>query len=176
MSDYNQGFPPPGNQGGQGPEQPGFGQVPPQGSPYGQQPPPGPQGPRPGPQGPYGQQDPYGQQVPFNAGFGGPGAPGGASSNNAMVALGLSIGGILVAVFVGVCCILFAPIPILMSGLGAYLGHAELTKIDQGAADPSQRGLAQAAKIVGIVGVALPLLAIAATVVFFGASVFSSGV
>ncbi len=77
--------------------------------------------------------------------------PGGFTSyprsSNAGVALGLSIAGL-------VCCGLLA-IP------GLIMGRSEVKAIDRGEADPSQRGLALAAYIVGAITLALYVVLIA---------------
>jgi hypothetical protein len=45
----------------------------------------------------------------------------------------------------------------------------ELKAIDEGRSDPSQRGMAKAAQIVGIAGVAIAVLLLILAVVAFGA-------
>jgi len=84
----------------------------------------------------------WGQQQPPPVGY----QPyGGAqqwpSSSKAGWALGLSIFGLL-------CCGLSAI-------AGVIMGRQEMTAIDQGRANPANRGLAQAAFIVGIIALAL---------------------
>lgn len=64
-----------------------------------------------------------------------------------MLALILSIVGTLC------CCTFMAPV-------GLYLGKSEVDAIDRGDADPSQRGMAQAAFILGIVGTGILALGI----------------
>jgi hypothetical protein len=71
-----------------------------------------------------------------------------AKSSNAGVALALSIAGF-------VCCGLLS-IP------GIVMGRKEMNDIDAGLVDPSSRGLAKAAFIVGIVALALSVIGIIA--------------
>lgn len=76
-------------------------------------------------------------------------------SSGAMTALVLSILGV-------VACQILAPV-------GWYLGQKELDAIDAGRRDPNKRDLANAARIVGIIGtviVGLIILAIVGFVVF----------
>lgn len=114
------------------------------GPPYGEPPTPGQepgyQPPNYG-QGSYGQQ--YGQQQPFNAN---PYAQGGyhqqyqwPESSSAVTSLVVSLIGLIV------CSGLLCPI-------GWYIGSGEVKAIDAGRRDPSNRGMAQAGKIIGIVG------------------------
>lgn len=79
-----------------------------------------------------------------------PGAPAGfgnafAESSQATTALVLSLLGLI-------CC--------LTSPVGAYLGYKEKNAIDSGLRDPSNRGMAQAAFIVGLVLTGLSVLGI----------------
>ncbi|MFT7475273.1 MAG: uncharacterized membrane protein YjgN (DUF898 family) [Verrucomicrobiales bacterium] len=74
-------------------------------------------------------------------------------ASQAVVALVLSIVGIVACG--GVLC-----------PVGWYLGNQEMKAIDEGRRDPSKRDLAQAAKIVGIIGTALVVLAVVAIVGF----------
>lgn len=64
-----------------------------------------------------------------------------AKSSKAGLALGLSIGGLL-------CCGLIAI-------AGVIMGRKEMNDVDAGLVDPSSRGLAKAAFIVGVVGLVL---------------------
>jgi hypothetical protein len=68
------------------------------------------------------------------------------ASSKAGWALALSIGGL--------CCFVF-------SIAGLIMGRNEMREIDAGRGDPSKRGLAQAAFIVGIVMLALTAIGIA---------------
>jgi hypothetical protein len=74
-------------------------------------------------------------------------------ASQAVVALVLSIVGIVACG--GVLC-----------PVGWYLGSQEMKAIDAGRRDPSKRDLAQAAKIIGIIGTALVALAVIAVVGF----------
>ena len=47
-----------------------------------------------------------------------------------------------------------------LSFVGLVMGRAEMKTIDRGAGDPSQRGMAQAAYIIGIIGAVLFLLSV----------------
>lgn len=79
-----------------------------------------------------------------------PGAPYGqqySQSSQATVALVVSI------VSIVACC--FLPSPVAL-----YLGKKELSAIDQGLVDPAERGKANAAYIIGIVGTVLLVLGI----------------
>ena len=68
-----------------------------------------------------------------------------AESSQATMALIFSLSGLI-------CCIT-APV-------GAYLGYAEKKGIDEGRRDPSNRGVAQGAFIVGLILTALAALGI----------------
>lgn len=143
------------------PPQPGYEQQP----DYGQQ--------QPG----YGQQQPgYGQQPPYTgvgAGGGVYQAQGGSSSQGS-TALALSISGLVVAVVMGFCC---GPVGIagaVLSGIGAYMGHQELAAIDQGRSNPANRGQANAARVIGLIGVGIMVLLFILFIVFFGVSVATS--
>ena len=54
----------------------------------------------------------------------------------------------------------------LLCPVGWHLGNKELAGIDAGRRDPSKRDMAQAGKIIGIIGTVLVALAIVATVGF----------
>jgi hypothetical protein len=101
----------------------------------------------------YGSPQPYGAPQGYQA----YNAPGGftsySRSSNAGVSLGLSIAGL-------VCCGLLA-IP------GLIMGRSEVKAIDAGAADPSQRGLALAAYIIGGIAVGLYVALIVLYLVVF---------
>lgn len=71
---------------------------------------------------------------------------GGGSQSRAVMALVFGIIGV-------VCCGLFAPI-------AWYLGNEELAGIDAGRLPESNRGMAQIAKILGIIGSVLLVLAL----------------
>ena len=75
-----------------------------------------------------------------------------AQDSQAVLALILSILGLIT------CCGLTCPI-------GWYLGQKEITAIDAGLRQPSNRGTANAGKIVGIVGTALYGLALLAYII-----------
>lgn len=121
---------------------PGFGQ---QAPPYGGQQPPAYGAPGGG----YGQQPAFGSP----AGYTPYGAVGSASTKSSAPgwALGLSISG-LVLTF---CCFGF-----LLSIPGTIMGWTSMKAIDRGEKDPSQRGLAKAAFIVGVVGLSLTVILI----------------
>lgn len=80
-----------------------------------------------------------------------PPASGGSSSSRAIMALVFGILGVI-------CCGLFAPV-------AWYLGNDELAGIDAGRLPDSNRGMAQIAKILGIIGTVL--LGIALVWIFF---------
>ncbi len=121
-------------------EPPTYGQQPPT---YGQQPPA------------YGQQPPsYG--APPGGGYGQPafGSPAGYTPYGASGttypkssapgwALGLSISGLVLSI----CCIGF-----VLAIPGTIMGWTSMKAIDRGEKDPSQRGIAKAAFIIGLVG------------------------
>ena len=69
-----------------------------------------------------------------------------AEASQATTALILSIVGI-------VCCAVAAPV-------AWYMGNTEVQAIDAGRRDPSNRGTANAAKIIGIVGTVLAIIGI----------------
>ncbi len=141
------------------------------GPPYGEPPTPGQE---PGYQPPnYGQggygQGGYGQQYepqPFNAAN-----PYGQTpyqqryqwpeQSNAVTALVVSLIGLIV------CSGLISPI-------GWYIGHQEVKAIDAGRRDPSNRGMAQAGKIVGIVGSVILVLIIGLFAIAILAAVLSA--
>lgn len=54
----------------------------------------------------------------------------------------------------------------LLCPVGWYIGNKELAGIDAGRRDPSKRDMAQAGKIIGIIGTVLTALAIVAVVGF----------
>lgn len=133
---------------------PSYGQQPPS---YGQQPPSYGQ-----PPGGFGQQPPgygapppggYGQPNPQPA-FGSPagytpyGAAGSAYPKTTVPgwALGLSIAGLVLSI----CCIGF-----VLSIPGTIMGWTSMKAIDRGEKDPSQRGIAKAAFIIGLVGLVI---------------------
>lgn len=134
---------------------PAFDQQPP---PYGQQPPA------------YGQQPPaYGQQPPTygappSGGFGQPGqqpafgspsgyTPYGAATAPKSAAPGWALGLSITGLVLSICCFGF-----ILSIPGTILGWTSMKAIDRGERDPSQRGLAKAAFIVGVVGLVLGAL------------------
>lgn len=88
-----------------------------------------------------------------------PPAAGGASSSRAVMALVFGVLGVI-------CCGFFAPV-------AWYLGNEELTAIDAGRLPENNRGIAQIAKILGIIGTVLMAL-ILLWVVFFGGLAFLS--
>ena len=103
------------------------------------------------PQQGFGQPGPgqgFGQPGP-GQGFGyGPSYP---EASQAVIALVVSIVGLTT------CCGLVCPV-------GWYLGSKEMEAIDAGRRDPAQRGMANAAKIIGIIGTVILVLA----VLFYG--------
>ncbi len=166
-------------EGGGGPSEPPY--HPPGGAegPPGQFQPPTPAGGEPPPQGghPPSQQPPgygaphnqpgHGQPPPFQQppGYGTPynqppyvpghQAVAAPSSTNASTALALSVSGLVLSLVLGVCCGPFAIAGLALCGVGAYMGHQELTAIDAGLADPANRAQANGARIVGGIGLAL---------------------
>jgi uncharacterized membrane protein len=66
-----------------------------------------------------------------------------------VLALVLSIAGVVLAF----CCV-----GIVLSVPGAILGRLEVQAIDAGRTDPAQRGTAQAAFVLGLIGVGLFVL------------------
>ena len=94
---------------------------------------------------------PAGGPMPGGMAPGGfPGAPVGmgaayAESSQATMALVLSLLGLI-------CC--------LTSPVGAYLGYAEKNAIDAGRRDPKNRGMAQAAFIIGLILTGLSVLGV----------------
>jgi len=80
-----------------------------------------------------------------------PPTSGGSASSRAIMALVFGILGVI-------CCGLFAPV-------AWYLGNDELAGIDAGRLPDSNRGMAQIAKILGIIGTVL--LGIALVWIFF---------
>ena len=82
-----------------------------------------------------------------------------ADRTNAGLALAFSIIGI-------VFCQLFAPV-------GMVMGRNEMRRIDSGQGDPSARGLAQGAWIVGLIGTIILVAALVFLVLFF--VVFAAG-
>ncbi|MGB3735229.1 MAG: DUF2510 domain-containing protein [Ilumatobacter sp.] len=132
-----------------GQQPPAFGQQPPS---YGQQPPTfGQQPPSYGapPGGGYGQPNP---QPAFGSPAGytpyGAAAPAYPKSTAPGWALGLSIAGLVLSI----CCIGF-----VLSIPGTIMGWTSMKAIDRGEKDPSQRGTAKAAFIVGVVGLVVAL-------------------
>ena len=128
---------------------PAYGQQPPA---YGQQPPAAGQPPSYGaaPAGGYGQP---GAQPAFGSPSGytpyGATASGLPKSSAPAWGLGLSIAGVVLTL----CCI-----GILLSIPGAIMGWTSMKAIDRGEKDPSQRGVAKGAFIVGVVGIVLGIL------------------
>ncbi len=147
-----QGYPPQGYPPQQGYPQQGFPQ---QGYPPQGQPPPG-----------YGPAPAYGQ--PGFAAYGVP-APATGASQNANVALGLSVGGLATYV-VGFCCGPLALIGLALCGTGAFMGWRELKAIDSGQSSEAGRNSAKAAMITGGIGVGLFAIGIVLVAVFFSAS------
>jgi hypothetical protein len=144
-------YPPQGQQPGQSgwpqqPQQPpGSGwpqQQPPPGQYGGQQPPPGQYGQQP-PPGQYGQQPPpgqYGQQPGYGqAGY----YPEQVNGTMILVMGILSV--------IGCLSIILGPIAMVM-------GNNAMKAIDTGRADPSQRGVVNAGKICGIIGLIFGIL------------------
>ena len=116
-------------------------------------------GPPPYPQQPYGQQ-PYGQQPYGQQPYGAPlnPAPSGyqpyvafgsmyPKSSKSGLALGLSISGLVLTLCCGIGVVLAIP--------GAILGWLDMKAADAGQVDPSKRGPAKAAFIVGLVAIGL---------------------
>ena len=126
-----QGSPEPGSEPPGGFSQPGYPPIPGQQGEPGYQPPPG-------------HQPPPGQ---YAGAYGQPVRTG--SGSEAGLALGLSLGGLLTALFFG-CCFPLSLIGAIVSCSGAYLGTRELAAIDEGRSNPSQRSMAKAAQIIGI--------------------------
>ncbi len=140
--------------GGFGQPAPGFDQQVP---PYGGQQPPAYGAAAPG--GAYGQQPAYGSPPGYTPyGATGSGYP---PSQVAGWALGLSITGLVLT-----CCGGF-----LLAIPGTIMGWTTMKSIDRGEKDPSQRGIAKAAFIVGIVGLSLFALAVVYYVIVIAASV-----
>ncbi|MEP1122913.1 MAG: DUF2510 domain-containing protein [Ilumatobacter sp.] len=111
------------------------------------------------PGGAYGQQPAYGSPPGYTPyGAVGPSHP---RSSAPGWALGLSISG-LVLTF---CCFGF-----VLSIPGTIMGWTSMKAIDRGEQDPSQRGMAKAAFIVGLIGLSLFALAILYYVVVIAAS------
>ncbi len=111
----------------------------------------------PGWQNPNQPQNPY--QTPHWQAGANPYGQHYSKSSNAILALVLSILGSLC------CCTLTAPV-------GMYLGKSEMNAIDEGLADPQQRGTAQAAFVVGIIGTVILVL----TILYYIASFLFLGV
>ena len=84
---------------------------------------------------------------------------GGSSSSRAIVALVFGILGVI-------CCGFFAPV-------AWYLGNEELSGIEAGRLPENNRGLAQIAKILGIIGTVLLSLGLL-WIIFFGGLAFLS--
>lgn len=84
---------------------------------------------------------------------------GGSSSSRAIMALVFGVLGVI-------CCGFFAPV-------AWYLGNEELSGIDAGRLPENNRGLAQIAKILGIIGTVLLSLALL-WIIFFGGLAFLS--
>ncbi len=138
--------------GGFGQPTPGFAQQP----TYGAQQPPASGTPVGGA---FGQQPAYGSPPGYTPyGVTGSGYP---PSQAAGWALGLSIAGLVLT-----CCGGF-----LLAIPGTIMGWTTMKSIDRGEKDPSQRGTAKAAFIVGLVGLSLFALAILYYVVVIAASV-----
>lgn len=153
MSDHHQPGPGSEPEPGSGPEA-GW-PTPPQ-SGY---PPPG-QAPYPPPTG----------QPPFVAG----GTTIGANrqSQKTVVALVLSLTAGAILIF-GFCCYPITMVTIPMGGIGAYLGRQETQAIDAGQVDQSNRSMAQAAFIIGLIVAILSALylAVIAALVLVGLTV-----
>jgi TRAP-type C4-dicarboxylate transport system permease small subunit len=88
-----------------------------------------------------------------------PPAAAAPSSSRAVMALVFGVLGVI-------CCGFFAPV-------AWYLGNEELAGIDAGRLPESNRGMAQIAKILGIIGTILLVLGVL-WVVFFGGLAFLS--
>lgn len=88
-----------------------------------------------------------------------PPAAAAPSSSRAVMALVFGVLGVI-------CCGFFAPV-------AWYLGNEELAAIDAGRLPESNRGMAQIAKILGIIGTILLVLGVL-WVVFFGGLAFLS--
>jgi hypothetical protein len=131
------------------------GGVPPQPAPWGAVPPATPPG------------DPFGQQPPGTwaqqPGYPVDGLPGAAypRKSQAVPALVFSVLGL------PFCC---GPLSIV----GLFMGRAEMNAIDRGESDPTKRGTAQAAYIIGIIGAAFLVLGILAYLFFIVVAVSTS--
>jgi len=74
---------------------------------------------------------------------------------------------LIVSIVSLLCCALASPV-------GLYLGKKEVAAIDQGLVDPAERGKAQAAYIIGIIGTVFMVLAIIGYILLFVIAAASS--
>jgi hypothetical protein len=108
----------------------------------------------------YGSPPPqYGAPSGYQS-YGGFSATG--KTSKAGLALGLSIG----SIFIAFCC----GLGIFLAIAGAIMGWQEMKAIDRGELDPSTRGTAKGAFIVGVIVIGLTLAAVAFYVVLIAAS------